>query len=160
LVPRGPDRWSGLPSNVRAHGDPRAPRGGRRPPPPAPPPPLRVVPRVLLDAENRRKSPPAAAAVQGSLLAACAADKYRPKSLNCRKKSRLRRISVFRGSAAGPPRVTHTRVLCQYRFGRVKPNSVAFRPFSGRFPPKHAPGMPGFGHTNRFAHTLACPRCT
>ena len=32
-----------------------------------------------------------------------------------------------------------TRVLCQYRFGRVKPNSVAFRPFSGRFSPKHAP---------------------
>jgi hypothetical protein len=43
-------------------------------------------------------------------LAARAADKYRQKSLNCRKKRRLRRISEvqpdLRGSA-GPPRVTH-----------------------------------------------------
>jgi hypothetical protein len=32
------------------------------------------------------------------------------------------------------------------RFGRLW---AVYVPFSGRFPPKHAPGVPGFGHMNR-----------
>jgi hypothetical protein len=52
-----------------------------------------------------------------------------------------------------------TRALLSLKFGRANPNSVAVRPFSGRFPPRHAPGVPGFGHMNRQDHALASPRC-
>jgi hypothetical protein len=36
-----------------------------------------------------------------------------------------------------------------YFSSRVDPNPVSFRPFSGRFSPKYAPGVPGFGHMNQ-----------
>jgi hypothetical protein len=32
--------------------------------------------------------------------------------------------------------------------GRADPYLVAFRSFSGRFSPKYAPRVPGFGHMN------------
>ena len=32
--------------------------------------------------------------------------------------------------------------------GLAGPNPVAFQSFSGRFPPKYAPRVPGFGHMN------------
>jgi hypothetical protein len=49
-------------------------------------------------------------------------------------------------SARAPTRCT--RALLYLKFGRPNPNSVAVRPFSGRFLPKHAPRVPGFGYCN------------
>jgi hypothetical protein len=68
-----------------------------------------------------------------------------------RRDSSVARRSVSRTArvAVGCAGVRAYEGLVLTKFGRANPNSVAVRPFPGRFSPKHAPGGPGFGHMNR-----------